>query len=85
MYNFVFTKNGEKQFLKLDNQDKERILSKLKYFKNNLDYNNNLRILNDMKPATHRLRIWNIRIILEKINDCNFHILDIWYRWDIYK
>jgi mRNA-degrading endonuclease RelE of RelBE toxin-antitoxin system len=85
MYSFIFTKNWEKQFLKLDNQDRERILNKLKTLKSNLHLSNNLKTLSDMKPATHRLRIWNIRIILQKFDETTFYVLDIWYRWDVYK
>lgn len=85
MYSFIFTKIWEKEFLKLWNQDQERILKKLKTYKNNWNLGNNLKSLIDFYPATHRIRIWNIRIILQKIDEKTFHILDIWYRWDIYK
>jgi len=76
MYIFSFTKNGEKEFLKLDNQDRERILKKLKFFKNEKNINHYFKHLTDMKPATHRLRIGAIRIILQKIDEENFYILD---------
>jgi mRNA-degrading endonuclease RelE of RelBE toxin-antitoxin system len=85
MYSFIFTKIWEKEFLKLDKQAQQRVLNKLKILKNNSNLNNNFKILTDMLPATHRLRIWNIRIILQKINESTFYILDIWFRWDIYK
>lgn len=85
MYSFVFTKKWEKEFLKLSSMDKERIIKKLRYLKTNLDNSNNIKSLIDMNPATHRIKIWSIRIILQKIDDFTFHILDIWYRWDIYK
>ncbi len=85
MYNFIFTKTWEKEFLKLSNLDRERIVNKLKYLKNNLDNSNNIKSLYDMKPATHRIRIWNIRLILQKVDDITFHVLDVGYRWDIYK
>jgi mRNA-degrading endonuclease RelE of RelBE toxin-antitoxin system len=85
MYSFIFTKFWEREFLKFDIQNQERILKKLKIFKNNWNLWNNFKSLVDMLPATHRIRIWNIRIILQKIDEKTFHILDVWYRWDIYK
>lgn len=85
MYKFIFTKSWEKEFLKLWSQDKDRVINKLKILTSNSNLNHNFKLLTDMLPATHRLRIWNIRVILEKIDDTTFHILDIWYRWNIYK
>jgi mRNA-degrading endonuclease RelE of RelBE toxin-antitoxin system len=84
MYHFIFTKTWEKELWKLDPKEQERVLSKLKFLKENTnDYS--FKKLTDMLPATHRVRIWNIRVILQKIDEDTFHILDIWYRWDIYK
>lgn len=85
MNSFIFTKNWEKEFLKLWNLDQERVLKKLKILKGNLSFWNNLKSLTDMFPATHRLRIWSIKVILQKYDENTYHILDIWYRWDIYK
>ncbi len=85
MYNFIFTKIWKREFDKLTNIDKSRIIKKLKFLKEKLDTSNALKPLNNFLPATHRLRIWNIRIILQKVDNDNFYILDIWYRGDIYK
>lgn len=85
MYNFIFTKYWKKEFLRLDKWVQDRIINKLKYLKENLEKTDNLKNLKDMEPATHRLRVWSIRIILRKVDENNFFILDIWYRWDIYK
>jgi mRNA-degrading endonuclease RelE of RelBE toxin-antitoxin system len=85
MYSFIFTKIWEKKFLKLWSQDQERVLKKLKTYKNNWNLWNNFKSLIEFLPATHRIRIWNIRIILQKIDEKTFYILDVWYRWDIYK
>jgi len=85
MYNFIFTKIWKREFDKLTNIDKSRIIKKLKFLKEKLDTSNTLKPLNNFLPATHRLRIWNIRIILQKVDNDNFYILDLWYRGDIYK
>jgi len=85
MYNFIFTKIWKREFVKLTNIDKSRIIKKLKFLKEKLDTSNTLKPLNNFLPATHRLRIWNIRIILQKVDNDNFYILDLWYRGDIYK
>lgn len=85
MNSFIFTKIWEKEFLKLWNLDQQRVLKKLKILKNNLNPWNNLKSLLNMSPATHRIRIWNIRVILQKVDENIFYILDIWHRWDIYK
>jgi len=85
MNNFIFTKNWEKAFLNLDKSEQERVIKKLKLFKDNLILINNLKSLTNMLPATHRLRIWSIRVIVQKIDENTYYILDIWYRWDIYK
>jgi len=85
MNNFIFTKNWEKAFLNLDKIEQERVIKKLKLFKDDSILWNNLKSLTNMSPAPHRLRIWNIRVILKKIDENTYYILDIWYRWDIYK
>ncbi|MDD3794023.1 MAG: hypothetical protein PHI37_04375 [Candidatus Gracilibacteria bacterium] len=85
MNNFIFTKNGEKAFLNLDKNEQERVIKKLKLFKDNLILVNNLKSLTNMSPATHRLRIGSIRVIVQKIDENTYYILDIGYRGDIYK
>jgi len=86
MYKFIFTKNWKKYFDKLEKQSKDRIIKKLISIKEVDDIFVYLKKLENLLPATHRLRVWNIRVILEfdKINK-SFYILDVWNRWDIYK
>jgi len=85
MFNFIFTNAWEKEFLKLDEQAKKRILWKLQFFKTQVELNHYFKKLTDMEPATHRLRIWSIRVILQQIDNKTFYVLDVWYRGDIYK
>jgi len=86
MYKFIFTKNWKKYFDKLEKQSKDRIIKKLISIKEVDDIFVYFKKLENLLPATHRLRVWNIRVILEfdKINK-SFYILDVWNRWDIYK
>lgn len=89
MVTFVFTKYAEKSFKKLPKNIQERILGKLKDLKNHDDIFLVLKRLVDFEPATHRLRIGMYRLILElkthEENFCEFWVLDIGHRKDIYK
>jgi len=86
---FVFTKYAKKRFLKLNSSDRERILMKLDELKNVKDVNLGMRYLKNFAPATHRLRVGNFRLILslEKRRDssCEFVVLDVGHRRNIYK
>jgi len=86
MYKFIFTKNWKKSFDKLENNYQDRIIKKLTSIKQSDDIFVYLKKIENLLPATHRLRVWNIRVILEfdKIN-MSFYVLDVWKRWDIYK
>jgi len=84
MNNFIFTKKWKKEFEKLDKINQNRIINKLKFLKNSINLWLTLKSLENFGCTTHRLRIWNLRIILKKdIN--NYYILDVWNRWEIYK
>ena len=85
MNNFIFTIKGKKQFDKLDDINQLRIINKLKFLKNHLNLSWVLKNLENFSPATHRLRVWNLRVILEKIDNETFKILNVWNIWDIYK
>jgi mRNA-degrading endonuclease RelE of RelBE toxin-antitoxin system len=85
MNDFIFTKKWLKEYDKLSISNQQRIVNKLKILKNYDDLNLILKNLEWFYPATHRLRVWNLRIILKKINNNLFYILDVWNRWDIYK
>lgn len=85
MNTFIFTNKWKKEFEKLDKINQIRIINKLKFLKK---YDSGCLILKSlewMDPATHRLRIWNLRVILQKVSNNEFHILNVWNRWDIYK
>ena len=85
MNNFIFTKKWLKEYNKLAISNQKRIFNKLTFLKNHGNINLILKSLEWFLPATHRLRIWNLRIILEKKEDDLYYIIDIWNRWDIYK
>jgi mRNA-degrading endonuclease RelE of RelBE toxin-antitoxin system len=84
MYRFVFTKYWKKTLDNLSTVSKERIIKKLKSLKSVENINQYLKIVHNLEPATHRMRIWNYRILLN-INWKDINILKIWNRWNIYK
>ena len=81
---FIFTKKSENLFNKLDNIYKERIFDKLKYIKKQDNIFDYIKNLENMLPATHRIRVWKLRLICKKENN-NFIIINLWNRGDIYK
>lgn len=84
MYKFIFTKNSLKEFEKINTTDRERIIKKLTELKvvdNIYDF---LKSLTNLEPATHRLRIWNYRLLIS-INEKDVFILKIGHRKEIYK
>lgn len=89
MVSFVFTKYAEKQFRKLPMSVRNRIISKLKLLKEHPDIFSVVKVLNDLVPATHRLRVGSYRLILElkqqKKEQVVFWILKAQHRRDVYK
>lgn len=85
MNNFIFTVFAEKKLQKLQKTDQNRIISKLKELKQHPNIFSVLSSLIDFKPATHRLRIGNQKLILTQKNEKTFIILDLGHRKDIYK
>jgi mRNA-degrading endonuclease RelE of RelBE toxin-antitoxin system len=85
MRRFTFTKTWKKHFLKLNESDKTSIIKKLEFYKCSDSFFANIKILTNYWTATHRLRIWNLRVILEKKDENEYDIIKIWYRGDIYK
>ena len=85
MNNFIFTKKWLKEYNKLAISNQKRIFNKLTFLKNHDNINLILKNLEWFFPVTHRLRVWNLRIILEKKEDNLYYIIDIWNRCDIYK
>lgn len=84
MYKFIFTKNWEKTFNNLTLENRNRIIKKLQSFKSVDNIFHFLKSVYDLNPATHRMRIWKFRLLLN-IDWKNIYILKVWNRWDIYK
>ena len=89
MVTFIFTKQAAKAYERIPKTVKARVSEKLKELKTHDDIFSILKRLENFKPATHRLRIGNYRLILElwEQTDKNsiFWVLDIGHRKDIYK
>lgn len=82
---FTFTKFAHKKFLRLEEKERERIVEKLQELKNHPSITSTLKTLVHFPPATHRLRIGQYRIILQKESANHFLILDVGHRSDIYR
>lgn len=89
MVTFIFTKQAAKAYEKLPKTVRVRVIEKLKELKIHDDIFSILKRLESFKPATHRLKIGNYRLILElreqTDKDSIFWILDIGHRKDIYR
>ena len=79
---FIFTNKSEKQFKNLPVYTQDYIRQKLVNFKNSWIWD--IKSLVNMKPATHRIRTWDYRLILQKKDD-NFIVLKVWHRKEIYQ
>ena len=80
---FIFTKSAEKALYKINSLQRDNILSKLKSIKEqklSWDFSS----LRNFWIATHRLRVGDYRLILQKTDDC-YIVLDVWHRREIYK
>lgn len=89
MVTFIFTKQAEKACERIPKTVRARVIEKLKELKIHDDIFSILKRLESFKPATHRLRIGNYRIILElreqTDKDSIFRVLDVGHRKDIYR
>lgn len=85
MYKFIFSQEWKQSFKWLSSSDQSRVQKKLEYYKSVPSILPHVKKLTNFHDATHRLRIWDIRIVLEKLSDTDFKVINIWYRWDIYK
>lgn len=85
---FSSTKQFDKTFETLNQVDQNRIIEKLQYLKTHPDILTVMKKVHDLKPATHRLRIGNLRILLKMIsenkNDTRILLLKVGHRRDIY-
>ena len=84
MATFIFTKYAEKHLHALDTKVQNRILLKLKELKKHKRITTILKPLRDVKPATHRLRIGDYRLILQQEEEETFVVLDIGHRSKIF-
>lgn len=89
MTTFIFSKYAERRFLTLQKVTQERVLKKLVGLKQHANIFAVLKKLNNLEPATHRLRIGDLRLILElkkqSQEEIYFLVLDIGDRKNIYK
>jgi len=84
MISFIFSKKAKKQLKRLSCNNSERIIKKLKIFKKFCNLNSFLKIVYNLDPATHRMRIWNFRLLV-RVEWNDVIILKLWHRRDIYK
>ena len=82
---FVFTKFARKKFLRLEKAIQERIREKLLALKHHDQIDAVLKGLTNVDPATHRIRIGQYRVIVQRRSEREFLILDIGHRKDIYR
>ena len=79
---FLFTQQTEKEFFKLEKTLQIIIRKKIEKIKKWEWYK--IKSLVNMLPATHRLRIQNLRMILRKVDEW-YEVLKIGQRSNIYK
>jgi mRNA-degrading endonuclease RelE of RelBE toxin-antitoxin system len=82
---FVFTPLAERKFRKLERMLQERVRLKLRELKRHDDIGSVLKPMTNFRPATHRLRIGQYRVILQRISEHEFLVIDIGNRSDIYR
>lgn len=82
---FVFTQFAQKKFLKLEKATQERIRTKMLELKQPEQLAAVLKPLTNFTPATHRLRVGAYRLILQRISETDFLVIDIGHRSDVYK
>ncbi len=84
MYTFSFTKKSKIELDKINIEDKERILSKLRQLKSVPNIYSFIKSIYNLEPSTHRIRIWNYRLLI-CIENSDIIILKIGHRREIYK
>lgn len=89
MVKFIFSKESYKKFSNLEKEIRDRIILKLQNLKNHPDIFSVLVKMKESDNSTHRLRIGNYRIILflkiQRGNNCEFIIVDLGHRKEIYR
>lgn len=88
MAKFYFTKNSKKEFEKLSLELRTRIKRKLEYLGAHEDVFKVLKSIEELPPATHRLRVGDYRLLLEITKKTKayeeFDILKVGHRREIY-
>jgi len=88
MITFVSTKNFEKTYDVLSADDRSRIEEKLRYLKSHPNIFTVIKRIENLDPATHRVRIGNYRILLrldqENAEEMIFILLKLGHRREIY-
>lgn len=89
MNQFIFTKKSQKDLEKLNPEDGDRIIQKLKDLKAHPEILNLIVTLKEIFPITHRLRVGDFRLLmyLEKQigKNCQFIITKVGHRRDVYR
>lgn len=86
---FISTKQFDKTYEGLNAGDRERIAEKLQYLKSHPQIFTVVKKIENLDPATHRVRIGNYRILLkidqENTDKTTFILLKLGHRREIYK
>ena len=82
---FVFSTFAEKKFRRMERIAQEHVRLKLRGLRNHEHVDSVLKRLTNFDPATHRLRVGQYRLILQRISDHEFLVLDIGNRSEIYR
>jgi mRNA-degrading endonuclease RelE of RelBE toxin-antitoxin system len=89
MVKFIFNKDSKRKFFDLEPAIQERVRQKLIFLKNHPNIYSVLVKVESIKNVTHRLRIGNIRLLLNQISfrktDVEFFVVDIGHRREIYR
>jgi mRNA-degrading endonuclease RelE of RelBE toxin-antitoxin system len=82
---FHFSHLAEKQFHKLSPEIQKEIVKKLQEYKISPElFLLHLKTVKNFHPCSHRLRISDHRLLLEKLNDNDWLVLKIGHRKNIY-
>lgn len=66
---FIFSQKAEKELLKLDKNTQKILLEKLSELKDADLFESHIKPVQDLLPTTHRIRIGNYRLLIEKNKD----------------
>ena len=83
-HTFALTDKAKREFEKLDPQLRKRIEQKLRYFFGAENPMKFAKPLADTRPATHRFRIWKLRVKFFR-KEGVFYITNIEFRDKVYR